>query len=350
MRTSLSTAVVVAGAAMLLCTTALPASAGIIVTDAKIASGKLVVTGTNSKAATAVTLDGKYTVMSSATKAFTFNLVYHPDDCVVELTEAGLVTPVRAVVADCGPRGLNAKGAWSPTATYAIDDLVTSLGSSWRAKTGSNLNKPPSSNPGAWEKLAAKGDQGTTGTTGAAGPAGAMGPQGQTGPAGPQGPAGATGPQGPIGVVGPQGSPGPQGPSGVVTTFSLSGQPGTQSIAANSSVFVFVGPTATVNIRQADMIIASAGASLATSALFGTADFGHSICYQVNGAGAINPLVGNVYHVAQVGGLRTTFNSSVRGDMSIGTYKVGYCVRNYGSNALDRVDTVNGWVMIVHSP
>jgi hypothetical protein len=332
---------------MLLCATALPASAGIIVTDAKIAGGKLTVTGTNSKASTAVTLDGKYTAMSSATRVFTFNLVYHPDDCLVELTEAGLVTPVRAVVANCGPRGLNAKGAWSPVASYALDDLVTSLGSSWRAR-GANLNKPPSSNPGYWEKLAAKGDQGTTGLTGAIGPVGPQGSAGATGPQGSTGPAGPQGAPGSQGAVGPQGATGPQGPSGVMATFSLTGQPGTQSIAPNSSVFVFVGPTVTVNIGQADMIIASAGASLATSALFGTADFGHSICYQVNGAGAINSLATSVYHVAQVGGLRTTFTSSIRGDMSIGTYKVGFCVRNYGSNALDRVDTVNGWVMVVH--
>jgi hypothetical protein len=342
MKTSFRTAVV-AGATMLLCAASLPAFAGIIVSDAKIDNGKLTVTGTNSKASTAVTLDGKYNATSSATRVFTFNLVYHPDDCVVELMEAGLVTPVRAVVANCGPRGLNPKGAWSATATYAIDDLVTSLGSSWRAKTTS-LNKPPSSNPANWEKLAAKGDQGTTGPTGAAG---AMGPQGQTGPAGPQGSAGATGQQGP---VGPQGVAGPQGPSGVTATFSLTGFPGTQSIAPNSSVFVFVGPTVTVNIGQADMIIASAGASLATSALFGAAEFGHSICHQANGAGAITSFATSAYHVAQVGGNKTTFTSSIRGDLSIGSYKVGYCVRNYGANTLDRVDTVNGWVMVVHSP
>src|SRR5690242_6451130 len=112
MRTSFGAAVVVAGAAILACTTSLPAFAGIIVTDAKIASGKLTVTGTNSKASTVVTLDGKYNAMSSATKVFTFNLVYHPDDCVIELMEAGLVAPVRAVVANCGPRGVNPKGAW----------------------------------------------------------------------------------------------------------------------------------------------------------------------------------------------------------------------------------------------
>ena len=340
MKTSFSAAVVVTGAAMLLCAATLPAFAGITVTDAKIASGKLLVTGTNSKASTAVTLDGKYTATSSATRVFTFNLVYHPDDCVVELMEAGLVTPVRAVVANCGPRGVNPKGAWDPTATYALDDLVTSLGSSWRAKA-TNLNKPPSSNPGVWEKLAAKGDQGPTGPTG-------QSTRGSAGPGRCDGSAGSSGSEGLQGLQGVSGPQGPQGPSGVVATFSLTGQPGTSSIAANSSVFVFVGPTVTVNIGQADMIIASAGASLATSALFGTADFGHSICYQVNGAGAINPLVPGLYQIAQVGGLRTTFNSSIRGDLSIGTYKVGFCVRNYGSNALDRVDNVNGWVMVTH--
>jgi hypothetical protein len=339
MKTSFSTAVILTGAAMLACAAPVSAFAGIIVTDAKIASGKLTVTGTNSKASTAVTLDGKYKATSNASRVFTFNLVYHPDDCIVELTEAGLVTPVRAVVADCGARGLNAKGAWSPVASYAIDDLVTSLGSSWRAKTA-NLNKPPSSYPGVWEKLASKGDQGSTGPSGAPG---ALGPQG---PAGQQGLQGLQGVQG---VPGPQGGTGSQGPSGVVATFSLTGFPGTSSIAANSSVWVFVGPTVTVNIGQGDMMIASGGASLATSALFGAAEFGHSICSQL-GAGAIGSLAGNAYHIAQVGGNKTTFTTSVRGNPNIGTYKVGYCVRNYGGATLDHVDTVNGWVMVVHSP
>jgi len=169
------------------------------------------------------------------------------------------------------------------------------------------------------------------------------------GPMGPQGAQGLQGQQGVQGVPGPQGSPGPQGPSGLTATFSLTGFPGTQSIAPNSSVFVFVGPTVTVNIGQGDMIIASAGASLATSALFGAAEFGHSICTQV-GAGAIGSMAGNAYHIAQVGGNKTTFTTSVRGNMNIGTYKVGYCVRNYGGATLDHVDTVNGWVMVVHSP
>jgi hypothetical protein len=263
--------------------------------------------------------------------------------------EAGLLTPVRAVVADCGPRGVNPKGAWSPVATYAIDDVVISLGSSWRAKAA-NLNKPPSSYPGVWEKFASKGDQGTTGPTGSSGPVGPQGPAGTTGPQGTTGPAGPQGAPGPQGVVGPQGSPGPQGPSGVVTTFSLTGQPGTTSIAANSSVWVFVGPTVTVNMTSGDRITATAGLPLGTTALFGTADFAHSLCAQVNGAGPINPLIPGLYHVAQVGGLRTTFNSSITATMTIGSYKIGFCIRNYGSTVIDKVDVVNGWVMVVRSP
>jgi hypothetical protein len=157
------------------------ASAGdIAVTDAKIAGGMLVVTGTTAKAHTKLTLDGQFNATSNAAKTFSFNLVYLPAGCIVELTDAASAgTPTQAVIADCGPHGVNPMGAWSAATNYATDDLVTSLGSSWRAMKD-NVNKSPSANPASWEKFAAKGD------TGATGQAGASGPQGPAGAAGPR--------------------------------------------------------------------------------------------------------------------------------------------------------------------
>src|SRR5690349_4148212 len=203
----------------------------IVVSDAKIASGKLVVTGTSSKPNSTMTLEGQFTATSNAAKTFNFNVLYHPDDCFVELTEAGSSKPVRAVVANCGTRGVNPRGAWNATTKYLADDIVTSLGSSWRAKKD-NLNRSPTSYPAFWEQFAAKGDQGAAGPSGAAGSpgaTGATGPQGATGPAGSQGPAG------------PAGAQGPQGPTGIVATYSLTGGAGTTNIAANSGGWLFVG-------------------------------------------------------------------------------------------------------------
>jgi len=188
-------AAAIGGAAML--STAAAQAAGITVTDAKIAQGELTVTGTSPNANQSVQLDGQFTGTSNANKIFAFHLTdYHPADCIVTLT-AGAATAT-AVVANCGERGLSARGAWNTTDNYLVDDVVTAGGSSWRAILD-NVNKNPSNHPAQWEVLAAKGKTGPAGATGPAGPQGSQGPQGPQGDAGPTGP---QGPQGPKGVAG----------------------------------------------------------------------------------------------------------------------------------------------------
>jgi hypothetical protein len=308
-------------------------AAATTVTDAKIANGKLVITGTSKGANSTLRLDGQFTAKSSATRQFTFDVVYHPTDCTVELTEAGSAAPTRAVVANCGVRGLNPKGEWQATTTYVADDIVTSLGSSWRAKKRS-VNRSPSANPAVWEKFTAKGDQGT------AGPAGPTGARGLQGPAGPQGQTGATGPAGPQG---------PQGSSGsAVSIHTLSGPPGTTVIGANNNNFVFIGPAVTLTIPGGARVVASAGASLATTALFGTANFVQSICYQVNGTGTLYSLVDPNTQWSQVKDVRTPFPASVVAFvLPSGPIKLGYCIRNFGSTSIDTIDDVNGWLMVI---
>src|SRR6187549_3859596 len=110
------------------------------------------------------------------------------------------------------------------------------------------------------------------------------------------------------------------------------------SLAANNLTNVFVGPTATVALAAQDRIFVSAGVPLGTTAWLGTADFAHGICYQVNGAGAVNALSDQI---SQVGGLQTPFNSSHMPDLMPGTYKIGFCVRNFGSAILDKIGRVN---------
>jgi hypothetical protein len=56
------------------------------------------------------------------------------------------------------PPELVAKGAWSATTTYAIDDIVTARGSTWRSLKAANRNRPPGqtqpSTAAYWEPLA----------------------------------------------------------------------------------------------------------------------------------------------------------------------------------------------------
>jgi hypothetical protein len=110
--------------------------------------------------------------------------------------------------------GYNSLGAWVSTTKYQPDDLVTYLGSTWRAKL-TNLNVAPNTHPNQWEQLAAKGDTGDTGATGPAGPTGPRGATGPTGPRGATGAQGATGSTGPTGATGTTGATGPQGPKGL---------------------------------------------------------------------------------------------------------------------------------------
>ena len=159
-------------------------TAEITVTDAKIAAGKLVVTGKTLTANTQVKLDSLFTATSNSSKVFTFNIVYLPADCIVDLVEVGsAAAPTQAVVDDCGPKSVNPPGNWISTIQYSANDVVVSDGSSWRAKAA-NIGKRPAANSAYWEQFAAKGATGARGPAEAKGTAGVKRDNGDTGPAG----------------------------------------------------------------------------------------------------------------------------------------------------------------------
>jgi hypothetical protein len=149
-------------------------AADIVITDAKIAGGQLVIAGTTTAPGTWVRLDGQtdagFNVKSDAGGAFAFGIVYHPGDCIVDLqrlvSPTTLGTSTAALVANCGPAGVSPRGAWVKTADYVRNDLVTNLGSTWRARR-SNTNRPPVSG-GDWELFAAAGAPAQSDTTGGA--------------------------------------------------------------------------------------------------------------------------------------------------------------------------------------
>ncbi len=178
------------------------AEAAVTITQATISAGKLIVKGKGATG-TKMRLDGIYTATISS-GAFSFAISnYLPSDCIVDLQVVGSATVTKAVVALCGPKGISPRGAWSTAAAYAVNDVVTYLGSSWRAIVA-NSAKSPNLNPTTWEKFASKGDpgprglQGIQGVQGTTGPQGVPGPRGVVGPAGPQGPKGDQGPPGPV--------------------------------------------------------------------------------------------------------------------------------------------------------
>lgn len=147
-----------------------------------------------------------------------------------------------------GEPGMLWRGVWGSTVPYAVDDVVSYVGSngitsSYIAVQASTNQPPTEGGSDAWWALVAqegatgaqgpRGVTGSTGATGPQGPTGATGPQGPkgdpgaTGSTGPQGPTGATGPQGPQGDPGATGATGPQGNPGVPgeVWFTGSGAP-----------------------------------------------------------------------------------------------------------------------------
>ena len=152
-------------AAIALLPTASALAADVTITDAKIAGGKLVVAGATAAPNTWVRLDGQtardFNVKSGGDGAFAFGIVYHPGDCIVGIqrliSPTALGATTAALVADCGPAGLSPRGAWNPTTAYVANDLVTYLGSTWRARRG-NANTLPVSGA-IWEQFAAAGER-----------------------------------------------------------------------------------------------------------------------------------------------------------------------------------------------
>ena len=107
---------------------------------------------------------------------------------------------IQGLKGDKGDQGLQGqagvigawKGAYAAGTTYALNDVVSSGGSSWISKTGGNIGHTPGTTAD-WEMVAgkgdagaagAKGDKGDKGDTGAAGAQGIQGPKGDTGAAG----------------------------------------------------------------------------------------------------------------------------------------------------------------------
>jgi hypothetical protein len=116
---------------------ALPALAAVEITsltEVAISQGNLIIVGKTRLAGSIVILDdGVAKVVSDADHNFKFQLVYLPSNCIVQL-KVGVVVK-SAVVTDCGPRGLNPRGAWRSTLHYLTNDLVTLAGSTWGAKS-----------------------------------------------------------------------------------------------------------------------------------------------------------------------------------------------------------------------
>ena len=136
-----------------------------------------------------------------------------------------------------GAVGMTFRGAWSNETAYAINDVVTTNGSSWIALTATNGVDPTTDGGTNWVLVAAAGATGATGPAGSNGVDGATGPQGLIGLTGPTGPTGANGVDGTTGATGAQGSTGLTGPAGATGTTGAAGAQGSTGLTGSA------GPT-----------------------------------------------------------------------------------------------------------
>ncbi|HUK12713.1 MAG TPA: hypothetical protein VLW17_05365, partial [Thermoanaerobaculaceae bacterium] len=150
-----------------------------------------------------------------------------------------------------GPAGLTFRNGWVSGASYAVDDAVTYLGSTYICIQATNGSTSPDLDPIDWTLLAEAGAAGPTGPpgqTGNLGPTGPIGPTGSTGLAGAAGATGAAGPtgapgsNGPIGPTGAAGDTGPMGPTGPAGLAFRNGWVSGTSYAVDDAV-TYLGST-----------------------------------------------------------------------------------------------------------
>ena len=227
------------------------AAHGLQVEHAAIEDGRLVVYGTTAKPRQNVTLERQFKTRSDHTRAFSFSVLYWPEDCVVRVKHGK--SKLDALVQDCGVAGPKGKkGATGDTGAQGV-----------RGK---------------------KGDRGETGDTGPAGP---TGPTGDTGPAGPTGDTGPTGATGPTGDTGPTGPTGPAGPSGIVKSASFDATSGIAVTPSNGTDILPLGNPVSMDIVAGQIVLTSL--SLKITITTPDTDIAFGIC--VSGeSSALSPL------------------------------------------------------------
>ena len=148
---------------------------------------------------------------------------------------------------------LSFEGTYDSTLAYTVHDTVLFSDESYACILNASAGTTPA-NASYWQKLAAKGSNGSngangddgatgsTGPTGAAGPQGVAGVQGSNGTQGSQGDVGSTGAVGAAGAVGPQGDTGSTGPTGAAGPQGAQGTQGTTGDAGATGAVGSTGP------------------------------------------------------------------------------------------------------------
>ncbi len=144
------------------------------------------------------------------------------------------------------------------------------------------------------------------------------------------------------------GTLGGAGISNLVRVFTFSNGP-TFSIAGSASTYTFTRAFTTVTLAANQRMTGAATAVLGKT----TADSEQaaiSLCYQLNGAGEIFDFTPSNFNLVQFTATRLTYSATASvANLAAGTYRVGLCVKNTGSTAINNNDFTNGWVMVTNN-
>ncbi|MBK8147836.1 MAG: hypothetical protein IPN69_15515 [Acidobacteria bacterium] len=110
-----------------------------------------------------------------------------------------------------------------------------------------------------------------------------------------------------------------------------------------SSKWQFFGPVRSITLIEGQKIVATATAVLGTNS--GKTRAATALCHQASANGPIIPFVADNHLNVDVDAVRRPY--SVTGTVSLpaGTYSIGYCLVNSGSEVIGNNNYVNGWAM-----
>jgi hypothetical protein len=125
----------------------------------------------------------------------------------------------------------------------------------------------------------------------------------------------------------------------------FSGQ-GTDEIFPSNGAWQPFGPYRTISIQDKQRVVGFGSAVFGTTS--GTSRISVSLCYAKSGSSALVAFAGNNHLTADADTSRGTFSVAASGTLPAGTYSVGYCVMNRGTELIDNNDYVNGWMIVVN--
>ncbi len=143
------------------------------------------------------------------------------------------------------------------------------------------------------------------------------------------------------GVVNEATTVSPGAGSGIVNILDINGFIAT--IPGSSAVYVFYGDTVSLTVPSGTSKVVAGSVTTTLSTGGGTTSINYAICSQTS-TGSVNTFR-NANHTRSVTSTRSEFSYSGSVQLSAGTYTIGLCVQNSGSNITQSAERVTGYII-----